>query len=85
MLVEQILLLLTLLPVYFGKKTVATQDFFKSCEKKINLKHSIAMNFHQFIILGQWVYLRSFPTERLRLPNFPLMFCVARYERLHRN
>ena len=31
--------------------------------------------------------LRSIPTERLRLQsrNFPLMFHVARCERLHRN
>ena len=44
--------------------------------------------FHSITTLSFSILsLRSFPTERLqlRLRNFPLMFCVARCERLHRN
>ena len=57
MLVEQYLLLLTLLPAKKKKKKkmfqepVATQNFQKSCEKKNNLKPSLAMNCHRFVIL----------------------------------
>ena len=37
------------------------------------------------MIENEHLILRSVPTERLRLRNFPLVFCITRCEWLHRN